>query len=340
MHSTENLQPSPIAALSLKTLVDRALGHLRREEWEASLENLEHAIALAPNHVQLHEALGSVRFRLGHYADAAGAFAAALALAPGSAGLRAQLANARARAGQGPEPEAQSRVPPWRREAPKPRAAVPVSWGNATGDFGVLVFSDEKTEWMLGWWHWHYKRDNLLPVLFVDAGMSTRAARFCMERGTYLKLPALEPKGWFLKPYVLRTTPFKRTLYLDVDCEVRGCLSPFFEFNGFAIARNVESNSIAVRDPVNSGVIVYDHGNELVDRWCEGTSARWKHFHSDQDVLDQLEKSFVEIPPQLHWLRARGPNPDALVFHHCGQAGKRDILAAIRTLGLPLEWLP
>jgi hypothetical protein len=207
--------------------------------------------------------------------------------------------------------------------------AEQIQWMDPTREKGVLVFADKNVEWQLDWWFYHYSKYNSFPVLFVDTGMTEAGATFCKARGSYLKLPPIELKGWFLKPFVLKMTTFQKTIYMDVDVEVRGSIYDMFDYEGFAISKDKLNNFSKVKEPVNTGVIVYEHGHPLIDEWCHDTIHKWHSFRSDQDVLDRVEKTYTEIPHNIHWLRIMGENKRALLYHHTGPVGKKNIRDAM-----------
>jgi hypothetical protein len=47
---------------------------------------------------------------------------------------------------------------------------------------GVLIACDEKLEWLLPWWWFHYQSYHQLPVAFVDFGMSNKAIDWCKKK--------------------------------------------------------------------------------------------------------------------------------------------------------------
>ncbi|WP_068468504.1 hypothetical protein [Candidatus Protochlamydia phocaeensis] len=134
---------------------------------------------------------------------------------------------------------------------------------------GVMVASDQKLEWLLPWWWYHYRKHNSTPVVFADFGMSATAAQWCRQRGMLIDLTApldfLVPQDkiapelaqrwqalfhnkefWNVrrmclkKPFAMIQSPFSHTLWTDLDCEVRGSVYPLFETCddeiGFSIA--------------------------------------------------------------------------------------------------------
>jgi hypothetical protein len=67
-----------------------------------------------------------------------------------------------------------------------------------------------------------------LPVAFVDGGMSDKRRAWCDKRGHLVSVEHIDlPRSW-RKPEALHLTPFERTLWLELDCEVRGDVSKMF----------------------------------------------------------------------------------------------------------------
>lgn len=200
-----------------------------------------------------------------------------------------------------------------------------IKWGDNIREKGVLLFTDKNTEWMLDWWFYNYHKFNTYPVQVVDIGMTQQGIDFCKARATYTKMPEIGITGWFLKPFALKMTTFKKTIFMDVDVEVRGSLYDLFEYNGFSVSYDKVNNFSTVPNPVNTGVIIYDSPNELIDRWCEKTITDFRKFRSDQDVLDSIDKKFTPLPHDIHWLRIMGQNDRALLYHFTGPIGKKII---------------
>ncbi|HSX10448.1 MAG TPA: hypothetical protein VLF94_01850 [Chlamydiales bacterium] len=220
---------------------------------------------------------------------------------------------------------------------------------------GVLVAADISQEWILPWWWEHYKRKNHLPVVFVDLGMSFEKKAWCKERGKLIPLrvfdfaaareemePSLVQKfeeeygvrfwecrnAWFKKPLACLQSPFDTTLWIDIDCEVRCCVEPLFDFPGFALAKD----QIALTSPYqvyNSGVIVFKRSLPLIERWASEAMKKSELFRGDQELLSWMiaeEKVPVtELPPLYNWSRSLGENPEAKIYHWHGINGKKVI---------------
>lgn len=236
---------------------------------------------------------------------------------------------------------------------------------------GVLVASDRVSEWMLPWWWRNYHKHNIHPVAFVDFGMSQSKLDFCKQKGIVIS-PAqkdikiadrgqVDPElvkywetihspqylwqsrnGWFRKPIALLLTPFKKTVWLDVDCQVLGDIDPLYELTQtpavIALAQEPQGIINMLRgqgrlenDKIlfNSGVIVTLRDNPLILLWAKNCVSRNSEFLGDQDLLSSIiyekgEKISI-IPPKYNWRMIDGPNPDAIIIHWAGVFGKRKI---------------
>lgn len=137
----------------------------------------------------------------------------------------------------------------------------------SASDFGVIVGTSGRQEWLLPWWWMHFRMHNDLPVMFVDFGdLSPEALAWCRKRGEVVKLElsddfmasrdeidpvlikdweSMQPNVWSLrftwykKAFTLLLSPFQKTLWLDLDTQVQGSLLPLFSIplqeGGFGI---------------------------------------------------------------------------------------------------------
>lgn len=225
-------------------------------------------------------------------------------------------------------------------------------WGREEpiAEEGVMVASDLSLEWLLPLWWETYRATNSFPVAFVDLGLSDSMKRWCKERGIYIRLKVadvfvaekneVDPQlideweeahgkqfwecrnGWFKKPMACLLTPFKKTVWLDLDCEVRGPLHELFKFcdhpSGIAIAE--EQNSPF--GGVNSGVIAFKKGIALLETWAEKSIEQNQLYFGDQDVLVALIEDFFLLPSIYNWSRCKEENPNAVILHWHGMHGK------------------
>lgn len=248
-------------------------------------------------------------------------------------------------------------------------------------DRGILVASTSHVEWLMPWWWYNYRAHNDLPVAFIDLGMSEDAKSWCQERGELICVDVpdalvfgkerVDPQvaeqwekvigsgvwdvrlKWFKKPFAFIRSPFSKTLWIDLDCEIRALLDPLFAHcdndAGLGLAREPEALQKGYRSlqftlpeeiAYNSGVVVYRKGAPFLSKWVEEVKERNHLYISDQEALSRvlyLEKpSFQELPAEYNWDRGLGPNPDAWIFHWHGQKGKQMIqeqMANLSALG-------
>lgn len=243
-------------------------------------------------------------------------------------------------------------------------------------DRGIVIGSDKAAEWMIPWWWENYRRQNDYPVMVVDFGMSERAKEYCRSIGGLVSLDSLPDfmmakesipeqirtfwvktflmtkfwtvrKEWFKKPFALLCTPFAETLWLDLDCEVRGSLKPLFDLamqsHGLSLVKEPtrsagrwKKHGVIPADSTlyNTGVIGYRHGSAIICDWAEGALSRNNFFAGDQDLLCQViyEKGHKvnSLPTIYNWRMRDGINSDAVIIHWVCDLGKRYIIDCIR----------
>jgi len=216
------------------------------------------------------------------------------------------------------------------------------------GAKGVLTGADRTQEWLLPWWREHYRQLNDFPVIFANLGLSPRMKEWCQERGTCIDIPSIDVfiqdkedvdplqanawecyygdrfwsyrKSWFKKPLACLKTTYETTLWIDLDCEICGSLSPIFE--------TCRSVSLYPEQPrlYNSGVIAFKYGASLIEKWAQSAFLKNHLYRGDQDLLSWLITEHPNEIDELHaiynWLITRGDNPHAIVNHWIGEAAK------------------
>lgn len=215
---------------------------------------------------------------------------------------------------------------------------------------GIIVGSDLTQEWLLPWWWEHYSCSNTFPVAFVDFGMSFEAKEWCRKKGELIVLPEFfvaekeeMEKGlveemehscgkvfwssrhaWFKKPLACLSSFFERSIWIDLDCEVRSSLAPLFKLS-CPIAMALEASHHQIKD-YNTGVIVFNRDLSLLHEWKERCLQENHLFRGDQDVLRAIihEKNvpITELFPLYNWSRFKGENEEAVIMHWHGPQGK------------------
>jgi hypothetical protein len=221
---------------------------------------------------------------------------------------------------------------------------------NLRDEDGIIVGIDQSQEWLLPWWWDHYRKHNRHSVAFIDFGMTVGKKDWCRERGELVPLfvadifvkerEEIEPEilahweasygkqfwpcrnAWFKKPLACLQSPFKRTIWVDLDCEIRGSLQPLFDcVNPHGIALFKEK----ARSVYNSGVIVFKHGLSLIEGWADQSFEKNHLFRGDQELLSHLieEKNLEvsELPEQYNWSRMHDNDANAVIVHWHGEFG-------------------
>ena len=228
--------------------------------------------------------------------------------------------------------------------------------GLRKGD-GIIVGSDICQEWLLPWWLENALRHNRYPIAFVDFGLSAEKKQWCRERGELIPLLIADifvkereelgssiieqwearygenfwdfRKAWFKKPLACLQSPFQRTLWIDLDCEILGPLNPVFEAcehpSGIAMVKDQAASPSSF--PIyNSGVIAFQRENSIIKEWGDQSFERNGEFRGDQDLLSRIifEQNFSisELPFIYNWNVGFGTHPDTVICHWLGETGK------------------
>ena len=240
---------------------------------------------------------------------------------------------------------------------------------NPSEEKGIIVATDISQEWLLPWWWEHYSQHNNLLVSFVDFGMSKEMKAWCIDKGNYIPLPIpdifvkekdsfskvqielLEKKhgsyiwdnrnAWFKKPLACLQSPYKTSLWVDLDCEVRGALDPILSLSPSSEIRLAKHYYEERGEDINSGVIVFKHGSSLIEDWAKDSFKDNHLFVGDQDVLrviiNNTDIKTEDLPPIYNWSRFNKENPEAIIIHWHGNHGKTSIAHQIAKRNLELS---
>ena len=213
---------------------------------------------------------------------------------------------------------------------------------------GVVVASDKHMEWLLPWWWERYSSCNILPVVFVDLGMSREKKKWCQKKGSVLslegkrqeKLPPPETllewkkrygesyvqarNAWFKKPLACRMSPFETSLWLDLDCEVLENIEHIFSF--LQGGQEISIAWDARQEVYNSGVIVFRKNSPLMEEWADLASTQSDLYWGDDRILSSILERFPEkvslLSDLYHWRLSEGLPMGAKIIHWCGEWGK------------------
>jgi len=200
-----------------------------------------------------------------------------------------------------------------------------------------MIGSDQKTEWMIPWFIENYKKHNDVPLTVVDFGMSDSMLEWIeqnVDSMGNMNVDTQEGPKWFLKPLAMINSPYEKTCWIDVDCEVLGNISSIFDLIvpqklNMVVDRPWSKNGIMY----NSGVVAFQGKPEVLTKWHHRIMA--KPARGDQEtlyeMLDPLAQLMYinEIPHKYNVLRldyemGNVPN-NVLVNHWTGQKGKEHI---------------
>lgn len=237
--------------------------------------------------------------------------------------------------------------------------------------FGVLTGCDQNQEWLLNWWYSHFRKHHPdVDIAFADFGMSEQGRSWCKERGVLIEIPPidLQPKNgfsfmgktwtqtryskqnlsssWFSKPSAMLLSPFKRTLWLDLDCEVRKSLQSLFSISLPAEKIRLRKHGTICIDDVetlhsyripgyNSGVVLFEKSSFL-ELWAQKCIEASTDFFSDDHVFSLfavfLDQTNLSLSLKYNWnATCWGENTEALIYHWERAAGKNR-LYLLRTI--------
>jgi len=223
---------------------------------------------------------------------------------------------------------------------------------------GIVIGSDRNQEWLLPLWWERYSDHNAYPVAFADFGMSPESAAWCRERGELFSVPEIEiaevppnrrevweayygngilshRKLFFKKPFALLQSPFLKSVWIDLDCRVRGSLAPLFALldSGIDIGMRKEPEEIQRshlekgfilpgETDYNTGVIPCRKDAQILADWIDAIRTLGEEFPSDQQAFSRALKlrpaKMAELDPIYNWSPINGSNPNAVIYHFHG----------------------
>ncbi len=231
---------------------------------------------------------------------------------------------------------------------------------------GIITGCDRNQEWLLPWWYEQIREHHPdLPIAFADMGISDTAKRWCSDRGILIPESQIDPLspfpqeiGWlyqkkkwkckgcppipndisFRKPLIMQQSPFERSLWLDLDCQVVGNLTPLFSMKlpptKLAVRSSAalfEMESIDECEKMNvascnSGVILFEKESYLLHFWCHLVQQARNSFCVDDQLLAfAIHKYLVpvgEFSLKNNWLSRWGLNKNAVIIHWAGAEEK------------------
>lgn len=226
------------------------------------------------------------------------------------------------------------------------------------GGDGVIIAADETQEWLLKWWFEHFKTSNQFPITVFDLGMSASARTWVKNKATVI--PFALPKGmihlkesidpekvagwenryegdlwqgrlhWFSKPFLLLKSPYDRTIWMDLDCEVSGKIDPLFDYCNEKDGFSIFILPVDGLELFNTGVMVSKRHSPIPLKWAESVyKENGDHFGDEPLLMEVVKREKFFITP--HPITYNFPtnllrSPNAVIKHHIGGRGKTQII--------------
>lgn len=149
---------------------------------------------------------------------------------------------------------------------------------------------------------------------------------------------------WFTKAFSLFQTPYDKTIWIDLDCEVKKSVQPLFDFcentSGFAITYDVDHTTKEWKDDGllspdaeghQVGVFSFKRKSPVLNKWIQSCYDNHHQELSEQTCLNHvLKKENFDITifsKKYNWVYLDNSHPDATILHYAGPWPKRELLA-------------
>ena len=205
-------------------------------------------------------------------------------------------------------------------------------------DKAFVTGCDENHEWMLEWFFKNYKKHMKdVPLVFANFGLTPDGLKKVRENvHAVMNLKPFDEEGWFKKPMSMIKCPSKKTIFIDLDCEIRDDISNLFNMLKPNMLNMVEDKPWTMRGQElwhNSGVVGFIDKPTILYDWAK--AIRDNPVQGDQEVLHLLLnpitkiKYINDIPNEYNVLRLQvetdGYAGAIKVMHWTGQKGKNKI---------------
>ncbi len=209
-------------------------------------------------------------------------------------------------------------------------------------DKAFVTGCDENHEWMLEWFFKNYKKHMKdVPLVFANFGLTPDGLKKVRENvHAVMNLKPFDEEGWFKKPMSMIKCPSKKTIWIDLDCEIRDDISNLFNMLKPNMLNMVEDKPWTMRGQElwhNSGVVGFIDKPTILYDWAK--AIRNNPVQGDQEVLHLLLnpitkiKYINDIPNEYNVLRLQvetdGYAGAIKVMHWTGQKGKNKIRAML-----------
>ncbi len=205
-------------------------------------------------------------------------------------------------------------------------------------DEAFLTGCDANHEWMLEWFFKNYQKHiKNSPIVFSDFGLTEAGLKTVRKYvDAVMDLTKSSEKGWFKKPLSMLSCPSKKTVWIDMDCEIREDISNIFKLLVPNKLSMVEDKPWTKRRQElwhNSGIVGFIDKPVILAQWAQQVKA--KPEVGDQEVLHSMLNPITKIgvindlPNEYNVMRLQteldsyvGP---IKVMHWTGAKGKEKI---------------
>ena len=217
-------------------------------------------------------------------------------------------------------------------------------------DKAFLTGCDENTEWMLDWFIDNLKKHkNTSPVIFADFGVSDKMIERIREEKKFhavINMRKASEKGWFLKRRAMMSSPSKKTVWIDTDCEILDNIEDLFDMLEPGKLAMVEDKPWTKRTLElwhNSGVVGFIDKPIILHEWCKAIQLKKNVVaeigNGDQEVLHSMLNPITkltyikDLPNEYNVVRVQVDNDNyqgaKKIMHWTGEIGKIKIRSMI-----------
>lgn len=164
-------------------------------------------------------------------------------------------------------------------------------------DEAFVTGCDTAHEWMLEWFFKNYNKFIKKPLIFSNFGVSEEALKLIRKNvHAVMDLSKTEEKGWFKKPLSMLKSPSKKTVWIDLDCEIKEDISNIFNLLESGKLNMVEDKPWTKRRNEiwhNSGVVGFIGKPVILYNWV--AAVKQNPQVGDQEVLHSILNPITKI---------------------------------------------
>ena len=200
-----------------------------------------------------------------------------------------------------------------------------------------LTGCDQNHEWFLEWFISNYKKHSKTPLIFADFGLTDEALKYVRKNvHAVMDVTKSAEKGWFKKPLSMLSCPAKKTVWIDLDCQIIDNIDGIFTLLEPNKLNMVEDKPWTKRRKEvwhNSGIVGFIDKPVILTQWAQQVKA--KPEVGDQEVLHSMLNPITKIsaindlPNEYNVMRIQTEvdsyQGKIRVMHWTGRKGKEKI---------------